>query len=158
MFEDVPTWLKNLRLHKYTHIFCRINYDQMIELSEQYLSQECVTKGARDKILLQLRKLKDRSKRIIQIKNVRNLKKNILRYKFEILCLLKLIESSDFKQIQEYYYELNEISLTPIRPYEFKNEQQYPLEDDKNLTVAIISILSECNILISSRFFCCYIG
>ena len=70
IFQDVPTWLKNLRLHKYTQIFCRINYDQMTELTEQYLGQEGVTKGARDKILLQIRKLKDRSKRIIQLKHV----------------------------------------------------------------------------------------
>ena len=116
----------------------------MTELTEQYLSHEGVTKGARDKILLQIRKLKDRSKRIIQLKNVSLAIFFCCEEKHSYFAYSQLIEMSDLRQIQEFSYELNEIAVTPIKPYEFKNEQQYPLEDDRNLTVAIISILSDC--------------
>ncbi|ELU04194.1 hypothetical protein CAPTEDRAFT_160280 [Capitella teleta] len=58
LFTDVPVWLKSLRLHKYSMLFQTMKYDDMMELSEEYLESQNVTKGARNKIILSIKKLK----------------------------------------------------------------------------------------------------
>lgn len=58
--KDVPSWLKSLRLHKYSHLFAHMPYETMLNLSEEQLESMHVTKGARHKIVLSLHKLKDR--------------------------------------------------------------------------------------------------
>uniref|UniRef100_A0A7E5A0J9 SAM domain-containing protein n=1 Tax=Panagrellus redivivus TaxID=6233 RepID=A0A7E5A0J9_PANRE len=62
--KDVPAWLKLLRLHKYTQMFMRLSYDEMMALDEDRLEQLGVTKGARKKILQSVRKLYDRTKEL----------------------------------------------------------------------------------------------
>ncbi|KAE9553642.1 hypothetical protein FO519_003143 [Halicephalobus sp. NKZ332] len=58
--KDVPTWLKTLRLHKYTQMFQDLTYDEMMNLDDKKLEVRKVTKGARKKILQSLEKLKER--------------------------------------------------------------------------------------------------
>ena len=31
---DIPVWLKNLRLHKYTNVFQNVHWRQMIEMTD----------------------------------------------------------------------------------------------------------------------------
>ncbi|GAB1604453.1 protein Smaug homolog 1-like [Argonauta hians] len=69
---DVPIWLKSLRLHKYSYLFQLLSYEEMMDLSEQWLEERNVTKGARHKIVLSIQKLKDR------YKNLRTLEQNIV--------------------------------------------------------------------------------
>lgn len=67
---DVPMWLKSLRLHKYSHIFTDITYEQMLGLTEDYLDKKDVTKGARNKILLCIQKIKERKTLLLQLEKV----------------------------------------------------------------------------------------
>lgn len=53
-------WLKSLRLHKYQNIFIPLTYDQMMEVTEEYLTSMGVTKGARNKLVICIQKLKER--------------------------------------------------------------------------------------------------
>ncbi|KAL5272099.1 hypothetical protein ACHWQZ_G000346 [Mnemiopsis leidyi] len=52
------SWLKTLRLHKYYTKLSVMNYDTMLELNEEKLSD--ITEGARRKILLNIQKLSGR--------------------------------------------------------------------------------------------------
>ena len=63
-------WLKSLRLHKYSHIFTDITYEQMLGLTEDYLDKKDVTKGARNKILLCIQKIKERKTLLLQLEKV----------------------------------------------------------------------------------------
>ncbi|XP_050344255.1 protein Smaug isoform X2 [Nymphalis io] len=58
--STVAQWLKSLRLHKYVWLFTNITYDQMMAMDEKYLEKLGVTKGARHKILLSIKKLNER--------------------------------------------------------------------------------------------------
>ena len=63
-------WLKSLRLHKYAKIFTDITYDEMLNLTEDYLESKDVTKGARNKIILCIQKIKERKKLLLQLEKV----------------------------------------------------------------------------------------
>lgn len=65
--KDVPAWLKSLRLHKYSPLFAHLTYDEMLELTEEGLEAQGVTKGARHKIVLSIGKLKER---VIHLKQI----------------------------------------------------------------------------------------
>lgn len=58
--RDVPLWLKGLRLHKYASLFQQMTYEEMLNLNEEWLEQQAVTKGARNKIILSVKKLLER--------------------------------------------------------------------------------------------------
>ncbi|KAJ2951515.1 hypothetical protein O0L34_g13665 [Tuta absoluta] len=58
--STVAQWLKSLRLHKYVWLFTNISYEQMMAIDEKYLEKLGVTKGARHKILVSIKKLHDR--------------------------------------------------------------------------------------------------
>lgn len=62
LMKSIMSWLKSLRLHKYGWIFHDLTTSQMLSLKEDYLIEAGVTKGARQKILLSLEKLKNRRK------------------------------------------------------------------------------------------------
>ncbi|XP_022092986.1 protein Smaug homolog 1-like isoform X2 [Acanthaster planci] len=70
--RDVPSWLKSLRLHKYSGLFQQMTYDEMMLLNEGKLESMNVTKGARHKIVLSIQKLKERQLTLY------NLEKDIL--------------------------------------------------------------------------------
>ena len=38
--EDVGSWLKNLRLHKYGSLFSQLSYEEMLSLNEEYLESK----------------------------------------------------------------------------------------------------------------------
>lgn len=58
--SNMNAWLKSLRLHKYQNIFIPLTYDQMMEVTEEYLTSMGVTKGARNKLVICIQKLKER--------------------------------------------------------------------------------------------------
>ncbi|XP_023991056.1 protein Smaug homolog 1-like isoform X2 [Salvelinus sp. IW2-2015] len=62
LYNDVPAWLKSLRLHKYAALFSTMTYDEMMSLTEQQLESQNVTKGARHKIVISIQNLKERQK------------------------------------------------------------------------------------------------
>ncbi|CAG9788216.1 unnamed protein product [Diatraea saccharalis] len=59
--STVTQWLKSLRLHKYVWLFTNISYEQMMAIDEKYLEELGVTKGARHKLLLSIKKLNERA-------------------------------------------------------------------------------------------------
>ena len=38
-FSDVPLWLKSLRLHKYAYLFQQITYDEMFDITDEWLEE-----------------------------------------------------------------------------------------------------------------------
>lgn len=58
--DDIQRWLKSLRLHKYFNLFAQLSYEQMLNLDDDYLVAQGVTKGARNKMLVSIQKLKAR--------------------------------------------------------------------------------------------------
>ncbi|XP_063699187.1 protein Smaug [Culicoides brevitarsis] len=67
--SGIGQWLKTLRLHKYVWLFTNLTYEQMLDITEDYLENLGVTKGARHKLVLCIQKLKDRSSLLYQIEN-----------------------------------------------------------------------------------------
>ena len=68
--SDVPVWLKSLRLHKYAYLFQQMTYEEMINLTEDWLESQGVTKGARHKIILSIVKLRERQNVLRQMEKV----------------------------------------------------------------------------------------
>ncbi|CAH3040691.1 unnamed protein product [Porites lobata] len=93
--KDVGSWLKNLRLHKYGSLFSQLSYEEMLGLNEEYLESKGVTKGARNKILLSIKKLSERGE-------------SLSRLEKEVLQPGKL---------QGVLSGLKEILITPIKPF-----------------------------------------
>lgn len=93
--KDVPVWLKSLRLHKYQHIFAELGYEGMVQMKEEYLEQKNVTKGARNKIILSIRKLARRPETLSEIEQDMEKPGRLLQ------CIR----------------ELQQMLLTPIKPY-----------------------------------------
>jgi len=58
--QDVPSWLKSLRLHKYAYLFAYLTFEEMLDLNEEKLEINGVTKGARHKIIISVAKLRER--------------------------------------------------------------------------------------------------
>lgn len=56
----IGVWLKSLRLHKYFWLFSNMSYEQMLDMTEEYLENLGVTKGARHKLVLCIQKLSER--------------------------------------------------------------------------------------------------
>ncbi|KAJ4426523.1 hypothetical protein ANN_27337 [Periplaneta americana] len=64
---NVPAWLKSLRLHKYAQLFAQLSYEEMLALTEEQLAAQGVTKGARHKIIISIRKLRERYNTLCQL-------------------------------------------------------------------------------------------
>lgn len=58
--SNIGQWLKSLRLHKYIGLFTNMTYEDMLEITEEYLQNLGVTKGASHKLALCIQKLKER--------------------------------------------------------------------------------------------------
>lgn len=97
----IGQWLKSLRLHKYVWLFSNITYDQMLDISEEYLQKLNVTKGARHKLVVCIQKLKDRHSVLVQ------LEKDLLTNHVQMVVALE---------------ELTGIVLTPMKPVEHFNK------------------------------------
>lgn len=107
--KDIPMWLKSLRLHKYANIFVDLTYEEMLNLSEEYLEKKGVTKGARNKIILCIQKIKERKKTLLQLEK-------------EVLELGRL---------PHVLTELKNILMTPIKPPQVKEQDESIIEEQK---------------------------
>ncbi|XP_058066219.1 protein Smaug [Anopheles bellator] len=94
----IAHWLKSLRLHKYVWLFSNLTYDQMLDITEEYLQNLSVTKGARHKLALCIQKLKER------FSILRQLEKDLLGGQTAGPQLATVLE------------ELTNIVLTPMKP------------------------------------------
>ena len=65
--DSIDKWLKSLRLHKYTHLFKTMTYEQMLGIDEKYLIDLDITKGARNKILVSVKKLNLRPRHLMNM-------------------------------------------------------------------------------------------
>jgi len=81
---DVQPWLKSLRLHKYADLFAQMSYDEMMQLTSDQLDDKNVTKGARNKIIVNIKKLQER------FNQLQSLEKEILGGGSLRSCLMEL--------------------------------------------------------------------
>ncbi|XP_074789453.1 protein Smaug homolog 2-like isoform X1 [Athene noctua] len=58
--KDVPSWLESLGLQEYTALFSQMTYEEMMSLTEHHLESQNVPRGARQRILLSIQKLRER--------------------------------------------------------------------------------------------------
>ncbi|XP_074789560.1 protein Smaug homolog 2-like isoform X7 [Athene noctua] len=58
--KGVPSWLESLGLQKYTALFSQMTYEEMMRLTEHHLESQNVPRGARQRILLSIQKLRER--------------------------------------------------------------------------------------------------
>nr|XP_022918879.1 protein Smaug homolog 2 [Onthophagus taurus] len=65
--KSIVSWLKSLRLHKYSWVFNNLNYEQMLNLTEETLQSIGITKGARHKLLLSIGKLRERQNMLCEL-------------------------------------------------------------------------------------------
>jgi len=93
--SNIGQWLKSLRLHKYLWLFSNVSYEHMMDMTEEYLENLGVTKGARHKLVLCIQKLSERSKLLSQIEK-------------------ELIEGS--RSLKNGLDELTHIVMTPMKP------------------------------------------
>jgi len=129
--KDVPKWLKNLRLHKYAFFFSQMTYDQMMNLTIDQLKEGKITDGACTKILLNIKKLKERQTLLQQY--------------------LLDIDNGQI-EIKTILQHLNELMVTPIRAKQ--NEQ----DNDEDLPRLIMQVLEKGRLefyffLISIKYF-----
>ncbi|CAF3737782.1 unnamed protein product [Rotaria sp. Silwood1] len=116
--RDVPKWLKTLRLHKYAFFFSQMTYDQMMNLTYEQLKEGKITDGACTKILLNIKKLKERQ---------------ILLQK----CLIDIDNGQiDIKTVLQ---QLNELMLTPIRVKQIDKIN----DNDEDLPKLIMQVLEK---------------
>ncbi|XP_071963574.1 protein Smaug homolog 1-like [Antedon mediterranea] len=101
--KDVPSWLKTLRLHKYSCIFQQLTYQDMLDLTEEQLEAMKVTKGARHKIVLSIQKLKERQS------TLQSLEKDIM-------------SDSNAGTLRNALNEIKTMLGTPIRSYIPEND------------------------------------
>lgn len=93
--SNIAVWLKSLRLHKYLWLFTNMTYEHMMEITEDYLENLGVTKGARHKLVLCIQKL---SERVGQLKQIEK----------------ELMEGT--KPLKFGLDELTNVVLTPMKP------------------------------------------
>lgn len=91
----IGIWLKSLRLHKYFWLFSNMSYEQMMDMSEEYLENLGVTKGARHKLVICIQKLAERVALLKQIDK-------------------ELVEGS--RPLRNGIDELVNIIMTPMKP------------------------------------------
>lgn len=99
--SSIGQWLKSLRLHKYVWLFTHLTYEQMLDITEEYLENLGVTKGARNKLVLCIQKLKERAAILHQME------KDLM---------------TGVKQPHHVMEELTNIVLTPMKPVDMYNK------------------------------------
>ena len=110
--KDVPFWLKKKRLHKYTSMFSNFTYEQMIQLTDEELVKLNVTKGARNKILTEIKLLIDRPK--------------------IIMSLEKELNDDGMKCVRQVLNQIMELLLTPMKLYVDDGSQDNLIEFNEN--------------------------
>ncbi|KAI4490998.1 hypothetical protein M0802_010574 [Mischocyttarus mexicanus] len=123
--RDVPSWLKTLRLHKYSCLFANLNYEEMLQLTEDQLAEQGVTKGARHKLALSISKLQQR------YTTLANLEKDLLQQ------TRNGTQSTSFSQgpllLVSILDELKVILATPLKPSQDSDPQDIPAQFTKVL-------------------------
>lgn len=111
--SNMKSWLKGLRLHKYEDIFTHLSYNQMMEVTEEYLTSMCVTKGACNKLINCIQKLKERYQTLKRFEN----------------DLLHGVPPADILA------EMSGILKTPIKPIDIYNSEDVANQFMKVLTL-----------------------
>ncbi|XP_033106634.1 protein Smaug homolog 1-like [Anneissia japonica] len=110
--KDVPSWLKTLRLHKYSYLFQQLTYQEMLDLTEEQLEAMNVTKGARHKIVLSIQKLKERQS------TLQNLEKDIM-------------SDSNAGTLRNALNEIKTMLGTPIRSQQLESDSYDQYSQDQ---------------------------
>lgn len=110
--QDVPGWLKSLRLHKYKLIFSELTYEEMLGLTEQQLEEKNVTKGARHKIIVNIDKLRARQANVVSME--------------------KSIEQEGVSGIKQSLNELKAMLATPIKAFEHDKGTRFAWQFDQH--------------------------
>ncbi|XP_058987835.1 protein Smaug isoform X2 [Musca domestica] len=95
--SSIGLWLKSLRLHKYIELFKNMTYEDMLQITEEYLQSLGVTKGASHKLALCIDKLKERCNHLAKMEH-------------------ELMNGQ--LKLQAAIEELANIVLTPMKPIE----------------------------------------
>ncbi|XP_008543271.1 protein Smaug [Microplitis demolitor] len=119
--RDVPRWLKTLRLHKYSYLFTTMSYDEMLQLTEDQLAEQGVTKGARHKLALSISKLQQRYSTLV------NLEKELLTP----IDTLETFGDGPALLLVSTLDELNTILMTPLKPSQEDDPQDIPAQFTK---------------------------
>ncbi|KAI4479023.1 hypothetical protein M0804_011485 [Polistes exclamans] len=123
--KDVPSWLKTLRLHKYSYLFVTLSYEEMLQLTEDQLAEQGVTKGARHKLALSIAKLQQRYTTLV------NLEKDLLQPTRDGT------QGTSFSQgpilLVNTLDELKTILATPLKPSQESDPQDIPTQFTKVL-------------------------
>jgi hypothetical protein len=64
-------------------LFAQLSYEEMLALTEDQLAAQGVTKGARHKIIISIRKLRERYNTLCQLEKVRKV----------FICILLILET-----------------------------------------------------------------
>lgn len=124
--RDVQSWLKTLRLHKYSYLFVNMSYDDMLQLTEDQLAEQGVTKGARHKLALSIVKLQQRYNTLL------NLEKGLVQSSARDGA-----QNSSFSHgpslLVNTMDELKTILATPIKPSQENDPQDIPAQFTKVL-------------------------
>uniref|UniRef100_A0A182MU59 Protein Smaug n=1 Tax=Anopheles culicifacies TaxID=139723 RepID=A0A182MU59_9DIPT len=94
--SSIAHWLKSLRLHKYVWLFSNLTYEKMLAITEEYLQNLGVTKGARHKLAICIQKLRERYGTLLQLE--------------------KDLIAGQKTQLGTVLEELTNIVLTPMKP------------------------------------------
>ncbi|XP_023315914.1 protein Smaug homolog 1 isoform X2 [Trichogramma pretiosum] len=122
--RDVLAWLKTLRLHKYSYLFTNLSYEEMLDLTEERLADQGVTKGARHKLALSIAKLQQRYQTLL------NLEKDLVQPQRETS------QAASFTQkplLASALDELKGILATPFKPSQENDPQDIPTQFTKVL-------------------------
>lgn len=126
MLSDVQSWLKTLRLHKYSYLFVTMSYEEMLQLTEDQLAEQGVTKGARHKLALSIAKLQQRYNTLL------NLEKGLVQPSAR-----DGMQNTSFSQGSSLLIntmdELKTILATPMKPSQENDPQDIPAQFTKVL-------------------------
>lgn len=107
-----------MRLHKYSYLFVTLSYEEMLQLTEEQLAEQGVTKGARHKLALSIAKLQQRYTTLL------NLEKDLLQPTRDNT------QSASFLQgptvLVNTIDELKTILATPMKPSQENDPQDIP--------------------------------
>ncbi|XP_076161001.1 sterile alpha motif domain containing protein 4 smaug [Ptiloglossa arizonensis] len=123
--RDVLSWLKTLRLHKYSYLFVTLSYEEMLQLTEDQLAEQGVTKGARHKLALSIAKLQQRYATLL------NLEKDLLQPTRASTQTASLSQGPTV--LVNTIDELKTILVTPMKPSQENDPQDIPAQFTKVL-------------------------
>lgn len=102
----VYQWLKKLRLHKYYPHFENFTYEQMMDVTDEFLDKLGVTQGARTKLVNSIQKLKDYPTKLAQTEQ------ELKNGKIDLNAAIKLLQDvveSPMKPIE--IYDINNVMV-----------------------------------------------